>query len=543
MSITDYRAAQREDRKVADAARLERERLAEETRLQREQQQRQERLDLKRLELEAKEKEREQARLDREQKAREQREREERERQANAAAAKERARQKRAAAKERRERRQAALKRMPAWIAEHLDLAAALVVMGCSIVPALISQASMLGETGLNPLMVGMLPVMLECAAWAATAGEAKAVQQVDPPRSPWPYRIAIYVFAGLASAINFTHGQDIGGQEHGTQLGVVLAASSIVPIALWQLVQAGRHQESAKLRRAVRQARRDERETRKQRQSEFPRVWAVALQLRAIAGYAALSPEDAWLAAWAVREAAGVDLPEDLLRLLSADLLGLRADAESRIAIATEEFGEGRVLRLKASSEAAWKRAVDGPEGAADGSVKDSANGSTTPSTNGVERSVVSLVKRLDGPLIRQDVSSQSSQITPSIPPSARTSKTAHPRTRDTRTKQSPQPPSRTSTTGTNGSKKRAVRSLSPGARNAAAETARRFSAEENQAIESWIAEQLQNGSTVTWGDVKEETHERRVKAYGPRKAAVPSRAWCYSRIGAVKRATGRAA
>lgn len=539
MSIADYRAAQREDRAAERAQDREDRRLAEEVRLQREEAQRAERLRLKELELEAKERQREQDRLDREQKAREDREREEADRQAKAAAAKERARQKKAAARERRERRQAALKRMPAWIAEHLDLAAALVVMACSIVPALISQASMLSETGLMPLMVGMLPVMLECAAWAATAGEAKAVKQVDPPRSPWPYRIAIYVFAGLAAAINFTHGQDIGGPEHGMQLGVVLAASSIVPIALWQLVQAGRHQESLKLRRAARQARRDERETRKQRQKRLPKVWEVAQELRAIAGYPALSEDNAWLAAWAVYEGAGEDLPEDLAKLLSAELLGLRADAESRIGEALRELRAAQGLRREAARKTPLEGSGSVPEDGSEASVKESANGSTTPPTNGVEASVADLVKRLDGPLIQQDVSSQSPQITPSVPPSARTPA----RTRDTREKRSPRTPSRTSAKSPNGTKKRGVRALSPAARRAAAETARKYSAEENEAIEAWIADQLLNGKDVTRGDVEKETRERRVEVFGEDKAEVPSKTWVYTRISAARRATGRAA
>jgi pyruvate/2-oxoglutarate dehydrogenase complex dihydrolipoamide acyltransferase (E2) component len=538
VSITDYRAAQREDRKVADAARLERERLAEETRLKREEQQRRERLDLKRLELEAKEKEREQARLDREQKAREEREREERERQAKAVAAKERARQKKQAAKERRERWQKRLKAAPAWVAEHLDLAAALVVMGCSIIPALISQASMLGSTGLSPLMVALLPVMLECAAWAATAGETKALKE---KRSPWLYRVAIYGFASLAAAINWTHGLEIGGEEHGTQLAAVLAASSIIPILIWQLVQYGRHRDLALERKADRKARRqareDERLTRKQRQEGLPEVWAVAQKLRAIAHRAHLSEEDAWLAAWSVREAAGVDLPPDLLTLLSADLLGLRVDAESRVTEALADLERVRELRLKVAVKTSPEESAEGPTEPVSGVWAVSANGSITPPANGVEESVTALVKRLDGPLLRRDVSSQSSQITPSVPPSARTPKSAPAPARDTRKKQS----TRTPVSGRTGTKKRTVRTLSPGAKKAAAETARRAAAEENADIEAWITDRLGEGIDVTRSDVEQETHRRRVELHGERKAEVPGKTWCYDRIGAAKR--GRAA
>ncbi|ONK09267.1 MerC domain-containing protein [Streptomyces sp. MP131-18] len=544
MSLTEFQESRRQDRIADREQEREDRRQAEEARLRREEQQRQERLELKRLSVEEADRRREQDRADRQAAAEEKRRRAEAERQAKAAAAKERARQKKQAAKERRERWQKRLVAVPAWVAEHLDLAAALVVMGCSIVPALISQASMLGETGLNPLMVGMLPVMLECAAWAATAGETKALKA---RRSPWLYRVAIYGFAGLAAAINWTHGRDIGGAEHGTALGAVLAASSIIPILIWQLVQAGRHRELALRQRAERkarrQARKDEHLTRKQRQEELPEVWAVAQKLRAIAGRARLSEEDAWLAAWSVREAAGVDLPQELLTLLSADLLGLRVDAESRVAEALADLSLARDLRLKVSVKAP----PESPEGSAAESVSSawtvSANGSITPPTGGVEEAATALVKRLEGPLLRREVSTQSPQITPSVPAPARTSKPAPAPAHDTRKKQ----PARTSSDGQTGTKKRTarstVRTLSPGAKKAAAETARRATAEENADIEAWIADQLRTGTDVTRSDVEQETHRRRVALHGVRKAEMPGKTWCYDRIGAAKRAAGKAA
>ncbi|MEU9428567.1 hypothetical protein AB0D87_38110 [Streptomyces sp. NPDC048342] len=535
MSVTDYRQAQREDRAAERAQDREDRRAAEEARLERERLAQEARLEERRLAQEAEDRRREQDRLDKQAEAERQRaaqelaakqkrEREEADRVAKAAADKERKREKARKAKERRDRWTGRAKAVPGWVSEHLDLAAALAVMACSIVPALVSQASSLRDTGiidsmgwLGGLLVILLPVMLECSAWAATAGEAKAMKA---KRSPWPYRIAVYGFAGLAAWVNYLHGRNVGGQHYGVLLGSVLAASSVVPIAVWQLVQVGRHREFKEEMRAARQERRDAKATKKSRKNELPQVWATARRLRAIAGHTKLSLEDAWQAAWAVHEGAGDGaVSDELLAMLSADMIGLRVDAEERLAVVLGELRQARERRIAASGAASAATA----EAVRDGSANGSAKGGTTPSTRSAEEVSTGLLDASGKPLLRTVYP----QITPSVPPSARTPETAPARTRET-TRPRPRKEPRRPT----------VRKLSTGAKKAAAETAKQASADENLAIETWIAEELRAGREPNARAVAEETERRRKEVN--KKATAPGKTWCYDRIAAVRKLPG---
>ncbi|BBG20681.1 hypothetical protein RVR_P158 (plasmid) [Actinacidiphila reveromycinica] len=522
MSTTmSYREQQRADRAA------EREQAREDARVRAEAE-----ADLRRLDIEAEAKRREADRLDaaaraeaaraaEELKARQDTERREQQRLAKLAADKERAKAKAKARAERRERRAAAVKAVPAWLAEHLDLAAALVVMGCSIIPALISQAASLSDTGITSsmgwaggLLVALLPVMLECSAWAATAGEAKAMKS---RRSPWPYRIAVYVFASLAAWINWQHGQNVGGDQYGTLLGSVLAASSVVPIAVWQLVQVGRHREFKDEMRRARQHDRDVKATREARQKELPEVWATAVQLRAIAGHHNLTDEDAWHAAYAVHEGAGDDvLDPKLLVLLSTELIGLRADAEDRLALVLADLSAARGRRLEASAGLFKKDS--------EGSVNGAAKGSATPPTPVARRVQTGLLDSLGRPLYQ----TVSPQINPSIPPSAHTSETAPARTRGT----TPAPARKARA-------KKPARTLSSGARKAAAHTARTSSPEERVTLDAWLADEFRDGRGHTWQDVRDKTLALREEA-GIKGTQDPSRSWCYARIAAAQKSTG---
>ncbi|MEV6133133.1 hypothetical protein AB0M05_41145 [Streptomyces violaceusniger] len=521
MSITDFRTARRQDQESVREQDREDRRLDAELKRAAKEEERQAEADRRRQEREDEAERREQDRLDAERKAKEDRERAEAARAAKAQAAKERRREQARRRKERRERIVAWANKVPKWLAEQLDLAAALAVMGCSIVPALISQAASLRDTGLvatmgmlGVVLIVLLPVMLECSAWAATAGEAKAMKA---GRSPWPYRIAIYLFAGLAAWVNYLHGQNVGGEQYGMLLGSVLAASSIVPIAVWQLVQLGRHREYRDKMKAARRAARDARKTRKTRKRKLPKVWEAAVQLRAIAGYARLSEEDAWLIAYGVYEGAVMDmLPEDVLGLLSAEMLGSLVDAEDRRTAVLEELTQVRLARRKLAEEAAEK----GSEESAD----ESAKRAVTLPTRVFEASSTGLVIRPGTDLLR----TVSPQITPSVPPSAHTSETAPARTRGTTRPR--KRPARAANP---------VRNLSPGARKAAAETAKAASADENAAIEEWIRGQLKADHTVNRKAVEDETTRRRKETHGPKKAAklgTPSKTWCYERIAAAQ-------
>lgn len=522
MSLTDFRTARRED----NAAEAEQNRLAEELRARLDREERQQAFEQERAraadEQEARDREAKRIREAKEADTAAKLAKEKADQAAKAAADKERRREKARRRKEARERYTARLNAAPAWLAEHLDLAAALAVMACSIVPALISQAASLTGTGIltemgwvGYLLVTLLPVMLECSAWAATAGEAKAMQQ---GRSPWPYRIAIYTFAGLAAWINWLHGQQVGGDKYGTILGAVLAASSIIPIAVWQLVQLGRHQEARARLKAERVRRKDVRATRKQREDLLPKVWATAKTLRAIAGHELLTEDEAWHAAYGVHEGTGEDLPEELLRHLSAEMLGLRVDAEGRLAEVLEELADARRMRLTASAKVSAVAA----ESVSDESVKPVVEEPATLPTRVFAGTREGLV---EGPANAFRWNG-SSQVNTSVPPSARTPAKTPARKREA----AATGPKRPSVTAP-------VRRLSPAARRAAAETARNYDATENTAIEEWIRSEIRDGRIPTTKGVTAETKLRRAEVHGD-KAIEPGKSWVYDRLAKAKAA-----
>ncbi|MBT2406864.1 MULTISPECIES: hypothetical protein [unclassified Streptomyces] len=520
MSLTDFRTARRED----DAAKAEQSRLNEELHADLHFRAQQQAFEQERAraadEQEAKDREAERIRKAKEAEAAAKLAKEQSDRAAKAAADEKKRRDKAKQRREARERFAARLNAAPAWLAEHLDLAAALAVMACSIVPALISQAASLTGTGIlgemgwvGYLLVTLLPVMLECSAWAATAGEAKAMQQ---GRSPWPYRIAIYTFAGLAAWINWLHGQQVGGDKYGTILGAVLAASSIIPIAVWQLVQLGRHQEARARLKAERARRKAVKATRKQREDLLPTVWATAKTLRAIAGHELLSEDEAWHAAYGVHEGTGVDLPEELLRHLSAEMLGLRVDAEGRLAEVLEELADARRMRLTASAKVSAVAA----ENVSDESVKPVTEEPATLPTRVFAGTRDGLV---EGPANAFRWNG-SSQVNPSVPPSARTPAKTPTRKREAAAEGSKRP-----------SVTAPVRRLSRGARRAAAETAKNYDATENAAIEEWIRSEIRDGRIPTAKGVTAETKLRRAEVHGD-KAIEPGKSWVYDRLAKAK-------
>lgn len=537
MSMTDYRVVRREqdreDRRLAEEARLKREEQERQERLERERLANEKDLERERLKQEAEDRRREQERLDREQKARERREREERDRQAKLALAKERKKEKARRAKERRERWTRRIRAVPGWVGRELDFAAAVLVMAASILPALIAQSFALRKAGLadavGPLgtvMLILLPVMLEVSAWAAVAGEQKAMQA---GRSATAYRIAVWSFASFAAAVNFYFGMITGG-SYGTVLGAVLAASSIVPVTIWQLVQLGRHAEQRRKIRDARRSRKERREreraTEKARQHHYPEVWQTALRLRAIGGHERLSMEDAWHAAWAVHEGAGEsDLDADLMVLLSADLLALRADAEERLAAVLTELRTVRARRLRVSTITA----MNPPESVHNRVSKVSTGGGIIPPTHPLHR-----VRHRAAERTRRSGSSQVGTSNPASAPA-----------RDTRTKQSPTTPAKDAEkapekvslkVATNGRANRIRKGRGPqsdAAKTAARDTAKKASAgvakAEKTALETWAADQIRETGDVAWQDIRDEALRRRKET--DKKATAPSRSWCYAR------------
>jgi hypothetical protein len=528
MTMTDYRASRRDDK-----------RLEHDLQLQLQQQLADAQLAQTKLDIEAQAVEREQNRKDENAKA---------ERDLNAATAKEEARQaklqvqldakekadkarrveKAKAKKERREHRITFVRSVPGWVAEHLDLAAALAVMACSIVPALISQATTLNHMGLDLVMVVLLPVMLECSAWAATAAEAKALKA---NRAAWPYRIAAWLFALLAASINWQTGLSVGGRGENVRAAMVLAASSIVPVALWQLIQIGRHREAKAAQRVERKRLRNERRDRRARGRQYPEVWKCALRLRAIAGHGELTEQQAWVAAYAVFQGVS-ELTPELMVLLSAEMLGTHVRSKELIAAIFEDLERARKELLRVSgnttdgeSETVSAKALDMD---VEESVYVSAGESVNPPTWVAEQSATGLLDRFGRPLFQ----TVSPQINPFVPA---------PTTAPARE------PERTPVRSPRTRKEPAGRNLSEGAKKAASVSAKNTNPNENRALDEWIADSIRtsaDGSTPGYGAVRAEAMRRRAEANDAlparRRAKIlpePSKTWVYERIAAGKK------
>ncbi|MBL1086795.1 hypothetical protein JK359_33355 [Streptomyces actinomycinicus] len=535
-SLADFRTERRQDQELQARQARENKALDVDLELRKEESQFERQMRLRAQELEAERLKAEEARKDKAQKDAAELAKKQAAEAAKLQREKERRKERERDRRLRRERWQQRLDAAPKWLAEHLDLSAALAVMACSIVPALISQASSLSDTGIvdamgwaGGLLVALLPFMLECSAWAATAGEAKAMKQ---GRSPWPYRIAVYAFAGLASWVNYLHGRNVGGDRYGVLLGSVPAASSIIPILVWQLVQLGRHIEYRERLRAERNRRRDARATRKTRRKDLPKVWDAAKRLRAIAGFERLSEEDAWTVAYTVFEGAGSEaLSDEILALLSAEMLGDLVEAEGRRTVVLEALAEVRFERRRLSETLARRASTEGSEKDAEESVKESAEQSATLPVRVFEASSSGLVTVSEKPRLR----TVSPQINQSVPASARTSESAPARTRETT-----RPRTRKARTAS------AVRNLSPGARKAASVSAKAYNANENADIEEWIRGELAAGRKVGFKEVADETEKRRQANLPKKKAAElgrPSKTWAYTRISEAKNPVRRSA
>lgn len=280
---------------------------------------------------------REQDRLDAELRARQEREdRLFRDERAAARRAQEDERKRQDAAQRRKDRAAAATARTARWrkraatVREHGDVAATLAVMACGMVPALVAQYRALVALGMGLLLGCLLPLMLELGAWAATAGEAKALKE---GRKVWPYRTAVWAFASLAAGVNAWH----GSHDYGPGGGVILAASSIAPVALWHMVMAGRHSAKAKRTKAEIAAERKARAQEKQRtahtksrRKHHPKVAEVADRLLSAAAFGTLTPEEAWAQAWEAVH--GASTPG-----MTAELYAASAGARHRLSAAFE--------------------------------------------------------------------------------------------------------------------------------------------------------------------------------------------------------------
>ncbi|MFD3532057.1 hypothetical protein [Streptomyces sp. NPDC058664] len=213
--------------------------------------------------------------------------------------------------------RKAAWQQRAEWIAANTDLAAALAVMVAGMIPAFYFQLDALTGAGVFAGLAALLAFMLEAGAWAATSGEVKALKT---GRAVWPYRTAVWTFTAAAASINFAH-----GLETAWWLGLILAASSIVPVTLFHMVMAGRHKAKPKDPKAKARARHE-----KQRAKEFKDVSKRQKRILLAAPFDSLKPEQAWVQAWWDTKGAPVGV--------TADVIADRLDAEADVAFVLDQ-------------------------------------------------------------------------------------------------------------------------------------------------------------------------------------------------------------
>lgn len=285
-------------------------------------------------------------------------------------------------AQRRKDKAAAAAQRTARWrkrahtLREHGDVAATLAVMACGMIPALVAQERALVGLGMGMLLGCLLPVMLELGAWAATAGEAKALKE---HRRVGPYRTAVWAFAALAAGVNYWH----GSKDYGLGGGIVLAASSIAPVALWHMVMAGRHSAKAKRTRAEIAAERKakaEAKARakhlKDRRRHHPQVAQLADRLLSAAPYGAMDAEEAWRQAWeATHGATALGMTPELYaaavtarrRLVAAFEQQPDEDEQIRTGLLESLYGPGRrALPLVGESVPLRRKAETTPQVAA---------------------------------------------------------------------------------------------------------------------------------------------------------------------------------
>ncbi|GAB2778379.1 hypothetical protein [Streptomyces daliensis] len=292
-------------------------------------------------------------------------EREERRR--DQALAEERARRERRESQKRRERRKAARRESRsaalARLSREGDTVAALIVMACSIIPAVYYQIAALAAVPKVPVVIAVaLAVMLEAGAWVSTvAGErAKAAG-----RPVGRFRAAMWACAAVAASINYSHAP---GPDW---FAWVLAASSFGGVAFWELRGAGRHGGWGGRSRAERRADRARAKQARRRKRRFADVWERHLDILAAHPYDSLDAETAWAQAWRDVHGAAVAVTAPVVEQR------LAADAELEDVLdAADRTPERAAVELLLDDLFGADRGDDGPSGGTSGSAPSGPSG-----------------------------------------------------------------------------------------------------------------------------------------------------------------------
>ena len=238
--------------------------------------------------------EREQDRLDAEHKERLERQRREE--------AEEKKRKKRQERRQKRGQRRAARRarwaRISRWLNRNPVTLFVGYVMAAAVIPAVISQVAALNHTGVMLGLALLLASMLEGGAWAVTF-MGKAAE--DAGRPTWKYRLAAWVTAGAASAIQYWHWKAQLPED--PWVAGAFAMSSVFALYLWDLKTHG-GSGPTKQERRERKARKAQEKRRKKR---FPDVWARYEDILIARRHGTVDPEAAWAEAWADERGAPV--------------------------------------------------------------------------------------------------------------------------------------------------------------------------------------------------------------------------------------------
>lgn len=225
------------------------------------------------------------------------------------------------------------------------DTIAALVVMACSIVPAVYYQINALSAVpGLPGPIAVALAVMLEAGAWVATIAGERAKHEGRPVGR---FRAAMWGCAGLAAVVNFAHAPVTPFHW----LAVVLAAASLGGVGFWELRGLGRHGGKAGRTREQRRQDRDRRAHERKRRA-MTTVWARYQEILTAHPFGTVDAEAAWRAAWYDVHGADLAVTADSTRTRLAAVAALDDvldDAErtpERLAVdnlLADLFGTGR--------------------------------------------------------------------------------------------------------------------------------------------------------------------------------------------------------
>ncbi len=243
----------------------------------------------------------------------------------------------------RRAARAAKVGKLTGWVTADPARAFVRLVQACSIVPAVISQVTALGNANVELLLAALLATMLEGTAWALVAMGAAAEREGKPARV---YRAGAWLAGAVAAAINLAHGLD--AYKAHPWVAVVLALSSLVAVWLTDLqTHAGHRPTRAERRRAAAEKKAAEEKAaaelaaaeekakaeqaaieahRERRKEHEPEVFELMQRLLSAAPLGKLAEDDAWRTAWEYVK--GVGIPG-----LTAEMLAGRNAARARVA------------------------------------------------------------------------------------------------------------------------------------------------------------------------------------------------------------------